>query len=103
MPSREKDTTPLVPRSSVLAQATSTTAAAIAIPGWCRCIDITGAAVKHHVAVGTASSAPALTTSNAGIVQAGATVTVYPHPTGHTHLYVQTTSSTGTVDVTFYG
>ena len=103
MPIRETDTTPLVPRSSVLAESTSTTAKALAIPTWCRCIDITGATVKHHLAVGTASSAPALTTSNAGIVQAGATVTVYPHPTGHTHLYVQTTSSTGTVDVTFYG
>lgn len=107
MPYRSTTTTHLMPVSSELAESTSTTAKAIAIPAKCRAIEIVGATVKHYVAAGTASSAPDLSETNAGILQvSGANVyapmTIYPRPGQHTYLYVEAASSTGTVDVTFF-
>jgi hypothetical protein len=104
MPSSATNSTAINPISSVLAQATSTTAAAIPIPLRCRVIEITGTTVKHFLAVGSADSAPALSGSNAGILQVGATVAISPRRSdlSHPYLYVASTTGTGSVDITFY-
>lgn len=107
MPYRATNTTHLAPASGKLAESTSTTAKAIAIPSNCRAIEVVGATVKHYLAMGSAATAPDLSATNAGILQVSSTsvfapVTLYPRPGQHTYLYVEATSSTGAVDVTFY-
>ena len=104
MPNRAVNSVPLMPIGGALAQATTTTAVAIAIPIRAKCVEIVGATAKHYVAGGTSSSAPTLSTTNAGIVQIGGTMTIFPRTAdgSHAYLYVAATGSTGTVDVTFY-
>lgn len=107
MPTRSTNTTHIVPRSGVLAEATSTTAKALAIPANCRAIEVVGQTVKHYVGVGSESTAPDLSATNAGILQVSsanvfAPMVIYPRPGQHTYLYVEAASSTGTVDVTYY-
>lgn len=107
MPTRNTTTTHIVPIKSVAAQATSTTATALAIPVNCRAIELVGSTVKHWVAVGSAASAPDLSASNAGILQVSsangfAPMTIYPRPGQHLYLYLEAASATGAVDVTYY-
>lgn len=101
MAPRQRGSGHRLPVSSLLAQATSTTTAALAIPLNCTEIVIVGATVKHYVATGT-DAALDLGPTNAAIVQVGGSgETLYPHPQ-HTVLLVEATTGTGTVDVSFY-
>lgn len=104
-PSRNRDSGRSHAISSVLAQATSTTTTALTVPAACRAIVIVGATVKHYIRVST-DNALDLSASNAGILQVGgAGETLFPKPTldGATvYLLVEATSSTGTVDVSYY-
>lgn len=102
MPSHHRDSGPLVPHSCVVAEATSTTEATIAIPSRTRVIEVTGATAKHYLAVTDSATPPTLGESNSCVLQIGATVTIYPRPHLHTHLHVAATASTGTVDVNFW-
>ena len=100
MPPRAHNSGCRIPISCVVAQATSATSVALAIPANCKEIVVVGATVKHYLATGSNAALDAAAT-NSAVLQVGGTETLYQHPS-HTHLIVEAVSATGTVDVSYY-
>lgn len=103
MPARANNSVPVLPLSSVLAEATSTTAIALAIPTGSHVVEVVGATVKHFLALGASATPDDLSAANAVILQVAGTVHFYlPRSGDFTHLWVEAAATTGTVDVSFY-
>lgn len=119
-------TTQLVPLGSgSVGLATSTTEDKLAIPAKTRAIRVVGGTVKHLVGIGASSTPPSLSTTNAVILQVGGEgetiylgdnrrgVTTqasgsnqndsYTSGRAYQYLYFKAASSTGTIDISFYG
>lgn len=92
----------LMPLSCKSAVSTSTTEDKVAIPANCRAIEISSASQKHRIGQGTSSTPPSLDDTNSVIVQASALLTIYPRAHIDNYLYFKTTTSTGTLDISFY-
>jgi len=98
----EPGSIPLAPKSSVLAQATTTAPVSLAIPARTRVIEVVGATVKHFIKLGESATPGTVNATTSAIVQIGGVATFSPHYQ-HTHLHVAAASATGTVDISYWG